>query len=76
MCEYCRCIGGRHDPMCPNYEEPDKPDEPEKVECCRCPNEMYKEDKDLYLKLPNGDIVCNGCLRDYVIEHFCEEDEE
>lgn len=25
MCEYCRCIGGRHDPQCPNYDEPDKP---------------------------------------------------
>ncbi len=75
MCEYCRCLGNNHHYMCPNYNESDEPYEPEKVECCRCPKVMYAEDDDHYVKFPNGDIVCNKCLRDYVIERYCEEDE-
>ena len=71
MCEYCHCIGNNHHYQCPNYNGPDEPPEPEKVECCRCPKEMYKEDDEHYVEFSNGDIVCNDCLRDYVINHYC-----
>lgn len=71
MCEYCHCYGNNHHYQCPNYNGPDEPPEPEKVECCRCPKEMYKEDDDHYVEFSNGDIVCNDCLRDYVIDRYC-----
>ena len=40
------------------------------VECLFCHENIKKEDSSLYLEFPNGDIICNECLREYCEEAF------
>ena len=73
MCEYCRCIGNYHDPMCPNYEEPKGVLH---LTCAVCDCLLWEDEPTEWLAFTdndNTDYVCNDCLRDYLMDkHICD----
>lgn len=70
MCEYCHCLGNNHAAGCPLNEEPE---EYKRLTCCECGTLLWSDEDEDFLAFPNDngtdDIVCNDCLRNYLIGH-------